>query len=327
MREVLAEVVEVRPNRPLFVRQLEIGHRPPTVQIVAVHGTCATEAQYQLLWEAMEAQWRTDGSATTSSPDGHDSKDDSAFIRKGGLAIVAYDSFGLAQSATSSSSSSKIRHEDYANEELQEDLLAVVEQFANADLPLVMMGHSYGTTHIFATLRRIQQQHPSRVVAGLVLIGTAVASEHLPIANGGHPIMKLPVFVLDCLQRFLTDSFLQLAIHPNNSWLSDQLRRASNSNDMRVAQAYHTQMVWTPTTSWPALSLPPALIVHGADDRLIPINCAQHLHNAMSSSSSSSSSELLVVDAASHLVHMEQAPQVATAVLSFLAKIMTSSSR
>jgi pimeloyl-ACP methyl ester carboxylesterase len=74
------------------------------------------------------------------------------------------------------------------------------------------------------------------------------------------------------------------------------------------------------------LSLPPALIVHGADDRLIPIICAQHLHNAMSVSSSSSSSELLVVDAASHLVHMEQAPRVATAILSFLVKIMTTSS-
>jgi pimeloyl-ACP methyl ester carboxylesterase len=325
MREVLAKVVEVRPNRPLFVRQLEIGNRPPTVQIVAVHGTCATEAQYQLLWEAVEAQWRTEDSAT-SSPNGHGSKDDAAVIMKGGLAIVAYDSFGLAQSA-SSSSSSKIRPEDYANKELQDDLLAVVEQFAHADLPLVMMGHSYGTTHIFATLPRIQQQQlPSRVVAGLVLIGTAVASEHLPIANGGHPIMKLPVFVLDCLQRVLTDSFLQLAVHPSNGWLSDRLRRASNANDMRVAQAYHTQMVWTPTTSWPALSLPPALIIHGADDRLIPINCAQHLHNTMSVSSSS---ELLVVDAASHLVHMEQAPRVATAILSFLAKIImnTSSTR
>jgi pimeloyl-ACP methyl ester carboxylesterase len=128
--------------------------------------------------------------------------------------------------------------------------------------------------------------------------------------------MKLPVFVLNCLQRVLTESFLNLAVHPHNGWLADRLRQESNSNDMRVAKAYHTQMEWRPALSLLA-HLPKVLIVHGADDRIIPIECGQHLHNIIPSS------ELLVVDSASHLVHMEQAPRVATAILSFLSRTAT----
>jgi hypothetical protein len=59
-------------------------------------------------------------------------------------------------------------------------------------------------------------------------------------------------------------------------------------------------MEWRPALSLPA-HLPKVLIIHGADDRLIPIECGQHLYNNISSS------ELVVVDSASHLVHMAQA--------------------
>jgi hypothetical protein len=50
------------------------------------------------------------------------------------------------------------RPEDYANEELQKDLLVVIDRFADADVPLVIMGHSYGATHMYAKLPQIQQR-------------------------------------------------------------------------------------------------------------------------------------------------------------------------
>jgi hypothetical protein len=185
MREVVAKVTEVRPNRPLFVRQLEIiggerrGRGRPTsttaaVQIVAVHGTCATEAQYQLLWEAMEQQWVAGTASRNDDEEDGAAVEEDSWSATERISIIAYDFFGLAQSPRPRTT----RPEDYANEELQKDLLAVIDQFADADVPLVIMGHSYGPTHIHATLPQIQQRFN---VVGLILIGTAVASEHLPM--------------------------------------------------------------------------------------------------------------------------------------------------
>lgn len=283
MREVYAKVTEVRPDRPLFVRKLEIGIQP-RLQIVAVHGTCATEAQYQRLWEAMDQR---------------NGEQDNGI----NVSIVAFDGFGLARSPVVS-----IHSRDYDNAELQKDLVAVVNQFTDDALPIFMMGHSYGPTHIFATIGQLK-----RSVKGLVLIGSAIKSEHLPIADGGHPIMKLPLFVLNCLQRMLTESFIKLAVHPKNAWLAESLRDENNANDMRVAKAYHNQMKWMETF---VSEMPKTLVIHGADDKLIPVQCGQHLHNVIPNST------LLVVDSASHLVHMEQASKVSEALESFITEFL-----
>lgn len=278
MKELHAKVTEVRPDRPLFVRKLQIGTQRPQLQIVALHGTCATEAQFQRVWDALEVR-----------------------SNRMDALIVAYDSFGLAQSPVVSTNA-----KDYTNAELQLDLLAVVDQFVDDSLPLFIMGHSYGPTHIYATMEKLKCP-----IRGLILIGTAVKSKHLPIADGGHPIMKLPIFILNCLQGVLTESFIKLSVHPNNHWLADNLRNENNANDMRVAKAYHNQMMWYSMDST-ALIIPKTLIVHGAEDKIIPVECGQHLHNKIPNS------KLMIVDCASHLVHMEHASKIAEAIESFI---------
>ena len=62
LQEVQAGLETVRPGRKLFIRQVRLGQpaaagtSAAAVRIVFMHGTCATEQQFQLLLEAMDRQ-------------------------------------------------------------------------------------------------------------------------------------------------------------------------------------------------------------------------------------------------------------------------------
>ena len=297
--ENFASVVEVRSGRRLFVRKVSINAstKPtatPKVQIVAVHGTCATQQQYQALLDAI---------------------DDQGILH---VDVVLYDCLGLAQSPVDTYDSTA-----YSNEEHWQDLQAISERFTSENLPTFFMGHSYGPSHIFNYLSAMGSSNGSsanrRNVKGLVLIATALRSEHLTQPDGGHPIFKLPLFVLNCIQGYLTSSFLRLAVHPDNlPTLQTALQSDNQQNDMAVARAYHTNMQWRHDV--PSNFAISTLIVHGAQDQLIPVECGQHLHNFLQSSSTSSSSKLVVVETAGHLVQIEQASTVAKEITTFITQ-------
>jgi pimeloyl-ACP methyl ester carboxylesterase len=165
----------------------------------------------------------------------------------------------------------------------------------------------------------------------MVLMSTGVRSEKLPHKDGGHPVMKLPHFMLQWLQPTLTNAFIKMAVHPSHTQLAQNIRQASNTNDMRVAAAYHRHMVWaSPETALAAIvrnsgsgndGVCPVLIVHGAADGVVPLACAEHLENLLLLRAHMVS-KLVVIEPASHLVMMEQPEHVATEVLAFLKTIL-----
>jgi abhydrolase domain-containing protein 8 len=305
LTEDFAQVVPVRPGRRLFVRKITIGQRrrllsnvetataapsPPSPQwqLVCLHGTCASERQFQLLLESMDAILSQDQQQQTV------------------VSCLLFDNVGCGQSPSLSD------WKAYDNAEIGADLQAVMEQHSDPKLPTVYMGHSYAPSIL---LPSILDRPDLLRLSGCILLSTAVRSPHLPLPDGGHPIMKLPVILLQCLQRQLTASFLQMAVHKNHVALKDAIRADSNRNDMRVAQAYHGHQVWARVEHLNALAHVPTLVLHGAEDGVVPVQCGQHIASQLPQSS------LVVLEQASHMVMLEQPEETARQVVAFLEKL------
>ena len=287
--EVFAKEVEIRPGRRLFVRKVSIGSANsihPTLQLICVHGTCGTERQYHLFLESLDRLL------------GH----------KQQLCCLLFDSIGCGQSP------SLKEWDAFGNLEVRADLEAIIQNHSNQTLPTVLVGHSYAPS-IFLPLL-VEKPKLISNLSGCILICTAVRNEHLQHCDGGHPIMKLPVFMLRCLQKQLTEGFVQIAVHPDHVVLKDAVRSDSNANDIAVAKAYHRQIEFATEEHLNAIAHVPTLILHGADDGVIPVQCGQHLKNSLPKS------ELVVIDRASHLVMLEKPDHVAEEVFTFIKKLL-----
>jgi pimeloyl-ACP methyl ester carboxylesterase len=288
--ETFAELVEVRRGRRLFVREIFIGTDPssssigkiPDLQLVCVHGTCGTERQFHLLLEKL----------------------DELIINTGiQIKCLLYDKLGCGKSQIIDDWNA------YSNEEDKKDLDALLQMKLDPLLDQVIIGHSYALS---APILPLLRDNILKKLVGCILIGTAVRSEHLKIQDGGHPIMALPIFLLQCLQKQLTNSFVHMAVHPDHVAIMDAIRNESNSNNMMVAKAYHRKMKWaTPKELLPIRDIP-VLIMHGTADGIVPVECAQFLSNCFSAS------QLVVIERASHLVMIEQPQLSADAVWKFL---------
>jgi pimeloyl-ACP methyl ester carboxylesterase len=326
LTEEFAQVVPVRPGRRLFVRKITIGQQqqqqqrrpllllsppdaktvetapPPaaalaaaTWQLVCLHGTCASERQFQPLLKSMDTILSEQKQQTLVS-------------------CLLFDNVGCGQSP------SLPNWNAYENSEISADLQAVVEQYCDPTLPIVCMGHSYAPSILLPSI--LDRPDLFGQLSGCILLSTAVRSPHLPMPDGGHAIMKLPVILLKCFQRQLTESFLQMAVHKNHVSLRDALRVDCNRNDMRVAQAYHGHHCWARVEQLQQALVAqhavvvPTLVVHGADDGVIPVQCGQHLARQLLPHST-----FVVMEEASHMVMLEQPEQTARHVMAFLQKL------
>jgi len=309
----------VRPGRNLFVRQLDISAATappdsdnkgntleqqqqqqldendyaavPEIQLIFQHGTCGTEQQFQPLLEALNGQ---------------------VALRR--MRCLLYDCLCCGQSPLSNEHGEHgctYDRDAFLNVELAADLSALLDKYMDPIIPAVWIGHSYGPSIMLHVLQ--ERSIPNLV--GFVWLASAVQDpKFFPLANGGHPIMRLPVWMLKCLQPILTNSFIQMAVHPEHVKLQEQVRQASNGNDMTVAKYYHRNMHWATEKSLLKIRELPSLIVHGESDGLIPVECAQYLANV------SPNSKLVVVEQASHLVMIEQPERVARELLAFLVE-------
>jgi alpha-beta hydrolase superfamily lysophospholipase len=168
-------------------------------------------------------------------------------------------------------------------ESIVEDLRAVVQD-ARGDLPVVMVGHSMGG--LIAT--RYAQRHREDI-AGLVLSGPAVGLG--PVIEGWLAGPELP---------------------------SDPIDVAVLSRDPAVGEAYAADpLVWhggwkRPTleafvaadraiADGPAFGDLPLLYVHGAEDQLVPVVCAQPVVERLAGPDS----ELHVLEGSRHEVFNE----------------------
>ena len=287
--EEFADEMEVRPGRRLFVRKVLIGStestKPAALHLICAHGTCATEKQYQLLLEAIDP-----------------------LVKFGKISCLLFDNIGCGQSPSLKD------WKTYENNEIRADLEAVILNHADPSLPTVLIGHSYAPSIFLPLLKEKPKLIPK--LAACILMSTSVRQEHLTQRDGGHPIMRLPVAVLSCLQTQLTEAFLHIALHPDHVELKQAVRDDSNRNDMAVAKAYHRQMEWAKAEDLEGILHVPTLIIHGADDGVIPVACGQHLQNTLPKS------ELIVIDRARHLVMVEQPDQTAKEVYAFLEKLL-----
>jgi pimeloyl-ACP methyl ester carboxylesterase len=338
MLEEQAKLETFRPGRSLFVRKVRLGRStttktPTTLQVLCVHGTCASEQQYHSFLESLNELILAD-SAT----------DDENNVS---IQCLLPDLLGCGQSPPASASAA---HKDatYSNEEIMADILALMEKHVDPNIPLVIMGHSYACNVILPMLMEKKMTGVFQNLKACIFLSSAVRCPENPNPDGGLWIMRsalIPDMLLNYFQPTLTNSFVEMAVHPDHVALREQVKQASNGNNMQTARAYHRNHVWYAGLSKSSSALVgdldvPVLVVHGAEDVIVPIAAGKSLATALSSISSSSSSgqsghsstsgqsaaaanvEFVTVERARHLVMMEQPEEVARAVWKFLRPLL-----
>jgi pimeloyl-ACP methyl ester carboxylesterase len=293
----------------LFVRKVSIGNlrAAPEKQLLFVHGTCATERQFQLLLECMDQQ-----------------------MAKERIVCVLYDFMGCGRSPALKS------WDAYDNAEGVADLEALLQLkvgddhrwLVDLDLPTVLVSHSYAPNIVLPWIEALIRAGDSQLLpslAGSIWMSSSIQCPSLPVGDGGHPLMKLPVCLLECIKKALTDGFIKLGVHDDHKEIQHLTRQDSSANDMRAAKAYHRHMQWAKGDDVPgaltALRRLPALVVHGAEDQIIPVECGQHLANLLLLPPEKLQTNFVVIERASHQVMMEQPELVAVTVLHFLEGI------
>jgi pimeloyl-ACP methyl ester carboxylesterase len=319
MKEVRAGLETVRPGRRLFVREWLLGveegsdlsakTKATDLQILWVHGSCATEKQFHLLLLSLEAKV----AALTGNPVVH---------------CILFDAVGCGQSPVPADYSS------YATEELVQDIRVVAQTFLDPQIPTVWAGHSYAPNLLVRLL--LKEQQGSAPTTGsssspsgqsekkelptphaFVFLATAFRgseSSQKPFPDGGLSIFALPVWILNCLQYWMTLSFVNSAIHPKHTWLRNECLSTSNANSMLMVRSFYRQTQWCSLDDAKSVvGDRPCLVVHGVNDGVLALPYGQALANAIGERA-----DLCAVDQASHLVMIEQADRVAQRLLEFL---------
>lgn len=161
-------------------------------------------------------------------------------------------------------------------------------------------------------------------IDGVVLISGA---DTLP--SGGHPVFMLPVFILKCLEPHLSKEFVRLAFSTATSEQIKQESIAVNAkNDMYVCRCFYRQMEWATWRDWEGIGCP-FMIIHGEDDKLVPIQKAVALHNLLQHRLPAdilANSGFHTIRNAGHQIHQEKAEHVLHLLSDFISKIRVNSS-
>ena len=300
MKEIFAELREVRPGRKLFVREWTLGIQandenndavPKDLQLVCIHGSCATEAQFHSLLRALDY-------LLLYGP------------TKLRIKCILFDMVGCGQSPM-------IEDWDaYSGQELQRDLGSILETFSDASLPIHFVSHSYGPNILVHLLNSDHNKIVMDKVKGFIFLGAAVRvnSSH-PVPDGGHPVFRLPVWMLEMLQSTLTKEFLSRAIDPSNPELHDQCLKSNDSNAMFMVKAFYRQTKWATSDELiQAINNKPVIHFHGVNDGVLQIEWGQHLVNQLAPTTT----EFVPMEKASHLIMMEKPAEIARKVCDFL---------
>jgi pimeloyl-ACP methyl ester carboxylesterase len=279
--------VEIRPGRTVYVRNLSLGDASrPDVNLICLHGTAASHQQYLLLLGALDKLLQPIGSSVT---------------------CWMYDGVGLGDSPIETDPNA------YSDEEQLADLHAILER-VDKTRPTIFMAHSYAPMGMLKYL----QKHPLESLRGCIFLSTGFHDGPVSLVSGGPGIFKLPLFLLNCLQSLLTESFLSMGLDASaDPALVDAARKDCNANNMWVVQQYYKSHKWLSSSEAKEIVIlqnTPCLVVHGATDKVIPIKSGQFVANQLHT-------ELVVVETASHLVLVERPEVVAKAIVKFLSAI------
>jgi pimeloyl-ACP methyl ester carboxylesterase len=279
MREIQAGIEEIRPGRKLFVRQwildgddesprmsrmssttkMPILHAAAAaaatadvdLQLVLVHGMCATELQYHEMLHAIEKEMMMI------------CKSDNNKTKKQRIHCIMYDMVGCGQSPVTPD------WDAYRKTEHMQDLQAnmrrgrdVLPRNKKTSISTILVSHSYGPSIVLSWLaslqRQQQQQQPQDQelaasnhddgdynIQGLVFLSTSLRDDNLPHPDGGAwPFRYLPMSVLHCLNATMTRDFCHRAVHGKHSTLKRAMLEAGPRNDMVMVQAFHRQAIW-----------------------------------------------------------------------------------
>eukprot|EP00934_Nitzschia_sp_Nitz4_P008646 Nitzschia sp. Nitz4//scaffold105_size73764//52135//53170//NITZ4_005680-RA/size73764-snap-gene-0.47-mRNA-1//-1//CDS//3329532459//8636//frame0 len=192
-----------------------------------------------------------------------------------------FDSVGCGQSPPLSDSSA------YSNQEIVKDIQALLKnQVGHLDRPTFFLAHSYGPQLVFQTL--LDPETPTLQLGGLILV-------------------SIPM---------MTKMFLQIGFaKETHERFPDMIAKSkieNNANDMAVVCQYYRHHAWMENVTEELRSLcPHPLLLHGTDDKMVPIECGQKLANEWRV-------QLVAVPKASHMVLMEQPQEIARHVNAYL---------
>lgn len=218
-----------------------------------------------------------------------------------GCGVLAYDWLGCGGSAKPD------LWEAYAFEEHLQDLVAVWTQhmLTCGPGPRFLVAHSFGTHLAIQLAGRVDS------VSGLILLSGA---RNFP---EGHPIFRLPVWVLNHLQSSLTKVFLELALAPGSDpGLVEQEEKGCNSNPMHMCKAYYRQVKNAGGDDFSACANIPTLVVRGEADGIVSRADSEELVKNMVGAR-----QLETILGVSHNFMLESPGCVAELVLKFIASI------
>eukprot|EP00747_Dinoflagellata_sp_TGD_P192392 gnl/TRDRNA2_/TRDRNA2_57169_c0_seq1.p1 gnl/TRDRNA2_/TRDRNA2_57169_c0~~gnl/TRDRNA2_/TRDRNA2_57169_c0_seq1.p1 ORF type:complete len:331 (+),score=43.19 gnl/TRDRNA2_/TRDRNA2_57169_c0_seq1:49-1041(+) len=282
-----AKIEEVRPGRQLCVL-----HKPPSSPslptLFLVHGSCASFSQYVPLAAALS--------------------------ERRGYGIVAWDWLGCGRSSKPDNWSA------YHPDELYADMAAVWQKYCTRQgeefvvaKQTYIVAHSFGC-HLAMRLALLLQSSEDTSMAGLVLLSSAL---QLP---EGHPIFRLPVFLLNRLQPSMTEAFVSVAFTENaNADLLRKERDGCNRNPMYMCKAYYRQIRNLPESEIRKVRAH-TLVVHGTSDGIVRKEGVQALVAALPGAVA----EVATVEA-SHNLMLECPDVVARIVANFVSKHLSTS--
>ncbi|CAE7199873.1 ABHD8 [Symbiodinium necroappetens] len=258
--------------------ELWIGSSLPT--LLLVHGSAAAFSQYLPLVEPL--------------------------VEKMGYGIVTFDWYGCGGSDKPDSWSA------YSFDELLADLKEVWKLAAACGTgPHFVAGHSFGTHLVIRLVASLALETETKPISGLVLLGGA---RQFP---EGHPIFRLPVFLLSQFQHGMTDAFLKMALADScDPELRKQEEDACNANPMYMCKAYYRQVRNATDVELNACVDMPALVIRGEQDGIISAEDAKALVATLPKSKG------VEVQGAGHAPMLEAPSEVAELVVEFVKTVM-----
>ena len=201
----------------------------------------------------------------------------------------------------------------YSMDLLADDCAGVLEAL-KVDQPVVVCGLSIGGYVSFAFYRRRSEK-----VVGLILAATRAGadSEEAKINRD-----KAALLTEKNGTQSVIDSMLPIILAPQTyrekpelvSQVARIMEKTSTSGMVSALKGMKSRPDSTPTLGQIKV---PTLIIHGADDRIIPLSDSEAMHTAIPDS------QLEVIPDAGHLPNLEQAQLFNQAVESFLSALST----
>jgi len=267
-------------------------------EVIFIHGSCASSSQFDRLLSAI---WESfyDHADGTSPP---------KITKK--IRCHLFDAIGCGSSPHDPNDWSAYRCEEQMKD--IEEYVNIVSATSTSSTPIYLVGHSYGSSQIVRLIPLLPESLAGRV-KGIVLLSGALANGPSDVPKDDAPcVFCLPVFILKMLQPKMNDVFLEKAYHPTTKEaLVAQGRMICEGNDMAIVKAFYKQWHWA-TKEDAAQVATKAVVVHGAEDKLIIPDAGEHLNDMLPNSVFKS------IPNASHQVMEERPGEVAKILLSLV---------